>query len=284
MSKWLTDNVKIDLYADPIGGCTAVRYTPYYDMRGYESIDFVVSSPFAGSSNESTAKQNISVQVYKATGSTGGGATAIATATGVASKTATSCDSVCHGKSLMIEFTTRLTHASTGTAFSIAGQKFISATGNSAAYCFNGFASAAASVAAAGFVTSFNAVTCTLSSAWVAELAQASTTVARVIIKPRSETAVPATYHLTATVGTAVGGVGVPSVGVHVAVKTEQLKDGYRYVALGFSQSGASLVASTVTHHQPVSITVLRTVGADAPVVSTAGAVQYSKRLAGTSV
>lgn len=278
MPKWFSEKHKCDIWADPIGGCTAVRYLPYYDMRGYESIDFFVSGAIEGGTVAATAKQNVSAQIYKATDSTGGGATAISSATGVLAKSATAITTVAKAKSLFLEITTAMTDAALGATMTILGQEFISATGNSAAYYFAGLASAESSLVAQGFVTAFNNTNCTLSSAWKAEMGQQSTTKSFVYIRPKGETHVGATVYVSAGGSTVYGGIGIPSVGVHLAVKTEQLKD-CRYVSLGYSQSGASLVTSTVVVRQPISVFVVRTKGDDKPSTMTGMGVGYSKNL-----
>lgn len=280
--EWLTDKHKIDIFADPIGGCTAVRYTPYYDMRGYESIDFVVSGNIAGASNGTTAKQGISAQLYRATGSTGGGSTAISSATGSVSKSATAVTTAVKGKCLDLSFSTRFTHANFGATVTVLGQEFLTATAASAAYYFCGLSCAAATVGAVSFVSQFNATNCTLSSAWKAEMGQSSTGLARVFIRPRSETSVPSSYHVSAG-GSTIIGVGVPAVGVHLAAKTELIGD-YRYVACGFAQTGASLVPSTIVHNQPVAITVIRTLAGNAPPLTTGSDIAFSKRLQATQL
>ena len=278
MPKWFSEGHKIDIWADPIGGCTAVRYLPYYDMRGYESIDFFVSGAIEGGTVAATAKQNVSAQIYKATDSTGGGATAISSATGVLAKSATAITTVAKAKSLFLEITTAMTDAALGATMTILGQEFISATGNSAAYYFAGLASAESSLVAQGFVTAFNNTNCTLSSAWKAEMGQQSTTKSFVYIRPKGETHVGATVYVSAGGSTVYGGIGIPSVGLHLAVKTEQLKD-RRYVSLGYAQTGASLVTSTVVVRQPISVFVVRTKGDDKPSTMTGMGVGYSKNL-----
>jgi hypothetical protein len=282
MPKWFSEGHKVDIWADPIGGCTAVRYLPYYDMRGYESIDFFVSGAIEGGTVAATAKQNVSAQIYRATNSTGGGATAISSATGTIGKTGTAITTVAKGKGLMIEFTTGLTHAAFGATMTILGQQFVSATGNTAAYYFAGLGSAVSSLVAGGFITAFNNTNCTLSSAWKAEKGQHSTSKTFVYIRPKGETFVGATEYVSAGGSTIFGGIGVPSVGMHLSVKTEQLKDS-RYVTLGYAQQGASLVTSTVVVRQPISIFVVRTKGEDRPSVMTGLGVGYSKNLPATA-
>lgn len=282
MPKWFSEGHKIDIWADPIGGCTAVRYLPYYDMRGYESIDFFVSGAIEGGTVGTTAAQNVSAQIYRATNSTGGGATAISSATGVLAKSATAIGTVAKAKSLMIEFNQGLADGNLGATMTVLGQEFISATGNSAAYYFAGLASAESSLVAAGFVTAFNNTNCTLSSAWTAVSGQHSTGKSFVFIRPKGETHVGATVYVSAAGSTVFGGIGIPSVGVHLAVKTEQLKDS-RYVSLGVSQSGASLAVATAAIRQPLSVFVVRTKGDDKPSTMTGMGVGYSKNLPATA-
>ena len=280
--EWLTDRHKINIFADPIGGCTAVRYTQYYDMLGMESIDFVVSANIAGASDGTTAMQNVFAQIYRATGSTGGGAAALSSATGVVAKTGTAITTVARGKCLDLAFTNAITLDIVGATITVLGQEFISATGNTAAYYFQTDGSDAATVTAAGFITAFNNTNCTLSSAWKAEMGQTSSGNARVFIRPRSETAVPSSYHVSAG-GSTLCGIGIPAVGLHLSAKTEHLGD-YRYVALGFSQLGASLVSNTAIHRQPLSITVIRALAGGTPALTTGTEIAYSKRLQATQL
>jgi len=279
--EWLTDRHKINIFADPIGGCTAVRYTQYYDMLGMESIDFIVSANIAGGTDAGTAMQNVFSQIYRATSSTGGGSTALSSATGVVAKTATSVGTVARGKSLLLTFTTDLTHANLNASVTVMGKTFLSKDGGgSAALCFQGLSCAAATVAAVSFVSVFN--TNASLTEWKAEVGQSSTGIAHVFIRPRSETAVSASVHVTG-VGSSIITVGVPAVGVHLAAKTEHLGD-YRYVALGFSQLGASLVASTIIHRQPISVTVIRALAGGTPALTTGTEIAYSKRLQATQL
>ena len=282
MPKWFSEGHKIDIWADPIGGCTAVRYLPYYDMRGYESIDFFVSGAIEGGTVAATAAQNVSAQIYRATDSTGGGATAISSATGTIGKIGTAITTVAKGKGLFIEFTTKLNHAAFGATMAVLGQEFVSATANSAAYFFCGLASAVSSGAAGGFITAFNNTNCTLSSAWKAEKGQLSTTLTYVYIRPKGETFVGATEYVSAGGSTLAGGIGIPSVGMHLAVKTEQLKDS-RYVTIGYAQAGADAVTSTVVVRQPISVFVVRTKGDNKPSTMTGLGVGYSKNLPATA-
>lgn len=283
MPNWFSEKHKVDIWADPIGGCTAVRYLPYYDMRGYESIDFFVSGAIEGGSVAQTAVQNVSAQIYKATNSTGGGATALSSATGALAKSATAITTVAKAKGLFIQFTTALTHAAYGATMTVLGQEFISATGNSAAYYFCSTGSAASSNVAQGFITAFNNTNCTLSSAWKAEAGQHSTSQSYVYIRPKGETHVGATVYVSAGGSTVFGGIGVPSVGVHLAAKTEQLKDA-RYISLGYAQTGASAVTSTVVVRQPLSVFVVRTKADDAPSTMTGLGVGVSRNLPATAV
>lgn len=283
MSRWFDEAHKVDVWADPIGGCTAVRYLPYYDMLGYEEIDFFVSQAIEGGTVAATAMQGLSAQIYKATDSTGGGATALSSATGALAKTGTAIGTVAKGKSLFIEFTTALTHAAYGATMTVLGQEFISATGNSAAYYFCGTGSAKSSAVAGGFITAFNNTNCTLSDRWIAIKGQHSTTLTYVHIRPKGETFVPSSEYVSAGGSTIYGGIGIPSVCLHLAVKQEQLKD-CRYVGLGVASSGASLVTSTVVVRQPLTVFVVRTKETNRPSTMTDMGVGYSKNLPATAL
>jgi len=283
MSRWFDEAHKVDVWADPIGGCTAVRYLPYYDMLGYSEIDFFVSQAIEGGTVAATAKQGVSAQIYKATDSTGGGATALSSATGALAKSATAITTVAKAKGLFIEFTTALTHVAFGATMTVLGQEFISATGNSAAYYWCGLGSAVSTRTAQGFVTAFNNTNCTLSSAWKAELGQTSTTLSYVYIRPKGETHVGSSVYVSAGGSTIYGGIGIPSVALHLAVKQEQLKD-CRYVSLGIASSGASLVTSTVVVRQPLAVFVVRTKETNRPATMTDMGVGYSKNLPATAL
>lgn len=281
MGKNFTDRNKIDLWADPIGigiQDTSMRYTQYYDMRGYESIDFLVSGIFEGSTHGQTAIQYTDFQIYKATDSSGGGNTAVSSATGRMTKVGTAITTAAKAKSLYISFSTKINDAAMGATFSVLGQDFFSATGNSAAGAFAGLSSVAATVAALSFITAFN--THTSATAWKAELGPTCTAFAEVMIRPKSETAVGSTVYVSAG-GSTVLPVGVPRMGGHLGIKTEHLRDGYRYVALGM-KSGASGMTTGTWVRRPVSVFAIRKRADDAPIASTGSDIQFSKNTYGT--
>jgi hypothetical protein len=280
----LSNKFKVDLWADPIGisrQLDVIRYTQWYDMSGYESIDFFMSGMFEGSTHGQTAIQYNDFQIYKATNSSGGGATAITTATGKMSKVGTEITTAAKAKSLFINFTTKLVHTNLGATITVLGKEFFSADpGASVAKAFSGLASAAATVSAESFISVFN-TNASLSS-WKAEMGVTSTGRAVVMIKPRTETAVGATVYVSAGGSTLVS-VGVPGMGGHLGIKTELLRDGYRYVALGMAAS-ASGMTTGVSGSRPVSVFALRARSNDGPIASTGTDIQFSRSLKATQL
>ena len=280
MSKRFMDDHKVDMWADPIMTNTAVRYTQWYDMYGHNEINFFVSGAFEGSSHGTTAVQFINFQIYKATNSTGGGATAVSSATGRFSKVGTAITTAAKAKSLFIGFTTaHLTNASLGATLSILGKDFLSATANSAAGAFCGLSSVAATVGAESFKTAFN--THASLSSWVAEVGPANTAAAYVTIRPKSETAVGATVYVKAG-GSTIIPVGVPGMGGHLSIKTELLGEGYRYVALGIKCGSSGMTTGANYVRQPVSVFAIRTAANDSPTISTKADVQFNKNVEAT--
>lgn len=271
----LRDRTKIDVWSDPVGigrQSTAVRYTPWYDMQNYQSIDFVVQSMFEGTTYGTTSAQYSDFQIYKATDSSGGGSTAISSATGRMTKAGTAITTAAKAKALMLTFDQSLSDGNLGATVSLLGQDFLTAdVGGSAAGAFCGLASVAATVVAKSFCSVFN--THTSCTAWKAELGETSTGRAVVYIRPKSETAVAASVYVSAGGSTLIP-VGVPQMGGHLGITTDLLRDGYRYVALGIAQSASGL--TTGQPCKPVSVTVLRERAADGPVASTGSDVQFS--------
>ena len=279
----LKNGLKVDVWADPVGigrHTTSVRYTPWYDMRDYKSIDFVVQAMFEGSTYGTTSAQYTDFQLYKATDSSGGGSTAISSATGRMTKAGTAITTAEKAKALYITFDQSLADGNLGATVSILGQDFLTAdVGGSAAGAFAGLASVAATVVAKSFVSVFN--THTSCTAWKAELGETSTGRAMVYIRPKSETAVAASVYAYAGGSTLIP-VGVPQLGGHLGISADLLRDGYRYVALGMAQGASGL--TTGLPYKPVSVTVLRERAADSPVASTGSDIQFSKVYRATMV
>ena len=72
-------------------GSTVAEYTPYYDMRNYDRIDFIVQALAkldATGALGATDYQKLTLAAYQATSATGGGAAAIASATAIIGKDA----------------------------------------------------------------------------------------------------------------------------------------------------------------------------------------------------
>ncbi len=265
MAKRFGEQYKIDIWGDPYGS-TVEQFTPYFDMLGFDGIDFIVNAGVLAATQASTGVGVITCRLLQATGATGGGATAISSATAVMTKGGTVVSTGSHGKSLLLRFTT-LTAAATVT---VLGQEFIASTNGSAAYYFAGLASNAATVASEGFKTAFNATNNTLSSAWVATTHASGP---YVFIRPKTVTSVPSSYYVSAAGSTLIN-VGIPELGGHIGIDSQYLKDGCRYVSLG---AKSSVVAT------PITVTVIRK-KADGPAANTNEQIAVSKYITTTSV
>ena len=81
-------NVVVDSFST---GSTVAQFTKYYDMRNYRKCEFLVSGRTQlgpATASGSTSKQQFNLIAYQATSATGGGATAISSATAIIGKDA----------------------------------------------------------------------------------------------------------------------------------------------------------------------------------------------------
>jgi len=265
MAKRFGEQYRIDIWGDPYGS-TAEQFTPYFDMLGYDSIDFIINSGIRASTAESTYQGTVVCRLMQASNATGGGATAISSATACMSKGGTAVTTASHGKSLVVSFTT----LSSGATVTVLGQQFIANSSASAAYYFSGAASVQATVASEGFKTAFNSPNNTLSSAWVATTHASGP---YVFIRPKTVTSIDSTFYVSAAGSTLIN-VGIPELGGHIGFDAQYLKDGCRYVSCGVK-------GGTVAN--PIAITVIRK-KSSLPADNTNEQIAVSKYVTTTSV
>jgi hypothetical protein len=227
----LQERIKIDLGRFSTGS-TTVEYTPYYDMQNYDSIDFIVSAlPRLDSSGDlgGIDYQKMTIAAYQATSATGGGSSAISSATAIIGKdSATGISTSAKCREGYIFFSTIADDAAlevtVGTAV------FTGATSDSAAMFFECAASEAATVACQGFVNCFNDATnntaTALTANWKAATLAAGVPWVRILPKDPDGT------HLLTLGSTGSSQIGVAgAVTAHIRVEKQYLSK--RYVALG---------------------------------------------------
>lgn len=234
-------------------GATTEQFTPYVSMLGYRRADFLVSGlvnlSAAGAAGGSTGIQQFTCRVMQASNSTGGGATALSSATAIIGKNAASGISTAakcrEGRIIFgtLDKATNLTLTVGTAAYQTA----------SAATTANRFvvkeASANASVAAENFVAMFNAATNNTATAvtakWQAATIAGGGGACRIFPKDQDGTDL---LILGATTGGTMVGLG----GVfeaHIGVDAQYLTDGKTHVALG--------VLSTINAN-PFTVTLVR--------------------------
>lgn len=230
-------------------GSTTEQVTDYFDMRGYRRADFylagLVRIPSSGDLGSSAAQQFV-CRVLQASDSSGGGASAISSATAVVGKnsaTGFSTTQKCREGHLYFSVLDKATNLT----ITINGAAYQSASASTAA---NRFvvkeASANASVAGENFATMFNSTANNTATAVQGNWKCATEAGGWVRIVPRDRDST----HLLA-IGT-TGGSMVTMGGVfeaHVGVEAQFLGDGKRYVALG--------VKST-SHANAYTVTIVR--------------------------
>jgi hypothetical protein len=231
------------------GFATTVQYTRFFDMQNYESIDFLVSQRVqlaATGAEGATSKQQLTLAAYQATSATGGGASAISSATAVIGKDATAgFTTAAKCRYGLIHFSTLGLKANNQITIGTAVY-----TGSSAATTANLFehagATAAATQAVAGFLAMFNNATNNTSTAitqnWHAT-AIAGQVWVRILPKDPDGTHL---LSMSNTAGSTFIGCGGVFNG-HVSVNRQFLKK--RYVALG---------VTATADETPYTVTVIR--------------------------
>lgn len=258
------NKVRIGLFST---GSTSEIFTPYYAMKDARRIDFefagLVKLPSSGALGGSTGIQQFTLRVMQASNSTGGGASAMSSATALVGKdAATGISTAAKCREGFINFTT-LTSAvpievSVGTAaYSIstvaAGVHIAEVTSQSAA-----------TVACQAFVTMFNSTVNNTATAitanWQAATEAAGVPFVRIIPKDQDGTHL---LSLGTTGSTQVGLGGVFK--AHIGVDRQFMADGKTHIALG--------VKSTI-NTCPFTVHVVREVD-NQPAMS----VTYSKSM-----
>jgi hypothetical protein len=247
-------------------GSTTEKISKYYDMQKSKRVDFffsgLVKLPSSGALG-GTDFQNFTLRVLQATDSTGGGASALSSATAVVGKnsaTGISADVKC--REGFINFST-LTSA-VPIAITVGTAVYSVSTVAAGVHVAESASQAAATAACQAFVTMFNSTvnnTATgITANWLAATEAAGVPFVRIVPKDPDGT------HLLALSATGSSQAGVGGVfTAHIAVDRQFMGDGKRYIAIG--------VKST-EHANPYTITVIREMD-NQPAVP----VTYSKSL-----
>lgn len=249
-------------------GSTAGAYTPYYSMQDYNRIDFVfnglVKLPSSGALG-ATDYQKFTLAAYQASNSTGGGSSALATATAITGVDgAASITTAVKCREGRIYFSTIADDAAL--TINVGSAAYISATSGSAAMYFACAASAAATVAAQGFVTMFNSTANNTATAitanWYAATDAAG--VAWVKILPVD----PDGTHLLTMNTTGSSQIGLGGVfSAHIGIDRQFMGEGKTHIALNVksTEHGNHYAVNVFREavYQPVkSVTVSKSINA----------------------
>jgi hypothetical protein len=218
---------KVDIALFDTTGSTAEKVTPlYYDMRGYDHIDFLIS---AGNGPGSTVTGTLTARILQAPTATNP-ATVIPVSSATVSGGAATSYQVSGAAVLGLVFTT----LASGATFSVNGLQFsFDSTAIATANVINSTgATAQATVASEAFVTQFNSSNCTLSPYFVASTEDGAT----VLIRPKD----PGSTTLTAT-GTTLVAPRAKTMGLHVGMDVDKMSTNNRYVGVGVKSTGAAM-------------------------------------------
>jgi hypothetical protein len=255
MGKELQERYKIDLLQFDSTGSTTPNISRYYDMYGYRRADFLISGRTLMTIASTGAQAMYTAQVYLATDCSGGGQTALSSATAIVGKSATvniTATAKCNELWLVwdtAEYKTTALSMTIGTAVFVSS----SAASVAMAYACAG-ASLAATVASEGFITMFNSTVLNTSTVltenWVALHPHSSVTKAadaRVrIVRKNADSTHTLLFTQDATCTHVNFGMGFTA---HIGVDTQHLPDGKRYIAIAVNSSDTE---------QPYSVTLLR--------------------------
>lgn len=232
-------------------GSTVEKFTPYYSMKGYRRADFLVAGRInvtgAGAAGATTIQQFV-CRVMQASNSTGGGASAMSSATALVGKDSASGISVAmKSREGWINFGTL--DKATALTITVGTAAYLSDSVSTAANTFPVLGSSlAATVAAQAFVTMFNAATNNTSTAitalWAASTEKAALPYVRIMPKDPDGTDL---LHLGTTNSSMVSVGGVFE--AHIGVDRQFMKDDKTHIALG--------IKSTSDEH-PFVVTVIR--------------------------
>ena len=226
-------------------GATTEQFTPYYPMAGYRRADFIVSGLVqltASGAAGATSIQQFTCRVLQASDSTGGGASALSSATALVGKdSATGISSSMKMREGRISFST-LTSA-VPVQVVIAGVTYTGATVAAANQFACASAAAAGTVASEGFKTMFNSTVNNTSTAVTEKWTCATMAGAfiRIIAKDPDGTDL-LTLGTTGSTQIGIGGIFQ----AHIGVPSEFLSDGKTHVALGIK---STLNANPFTVH-----------------------------------
>lgn len=226
-------NVQIGLFST---GATTEQFTPYYPMAGYRRADFLVSGLVqlsASGAAGASAVQQFTCRVLQASNATGGGASALSSATALVGKdSATGIGTAMKLREGRISFST-LTSA-VPIEVAIAGVTYTGATVAAANQFACASAAAAATVASEGFMTMFNSTANNTATAVTAKWQAATMAGAFVRIIPKDQDGTDL-LTLGTTGGTQLGIGGVFQ--AHIGVDAQFLGDGKTHVALGIKST-----------------------------------------------
>jgi hypothetical protein len=261
MADEFQEKYKADIALFDTTGATAEQISQYFDMLNYSRIDFVAQTKQIPLAANSTAAGSVVLRLLSASNATGGGASAISSATVTIGRTSTGGIVALANRAneIYIQFTT----LASGATFSVGGYdwSFDSTADVTARILDSTGATGQASVAMEAFATAFNSTANNpIATAW----ACATVSSGLCVIRPLA--GVDPTTYLTATGSTKVNvGIG-RSIG-HLGLDVQHLGDGKRYVAIGSKSSNNAV---------PIVITVFRE-SQKSPVVQYA--VQASKSM-----
>lgn len=241
--------VQIGLFST---GSTTEKVSPYYSMRDYRRVDFhvagLVKLPSSGALGGATGIQQFTCRVLQASNSTGGGASAMSSATALVGKdAATGLSTSMKCREGLINFS--ILDKGTDLSITIGTAVYQSASASTAVMRFPvSGASLAATVACQAFVTMFNAATNNTATAitanWQAATEAAAVPWVRIIPKDPDGTHL---LSIGTTGGTMVGLGGVFT--AHIGVDRQFMADGKTHLAIG--------VKSTINTN-PFAVTVIR--------------------------
>jgi hypothetical protein len=260
------NKVQIGLFSAT--GSTVELFTPYYSMKDYRRVDFLIAGhvkvPAAGAAGGATDFQRFTCRVMQASNSTGGGASAMSSATAIIGKDlATGFSTAAKCREGWINFETL--DKGTDLSITIGTAVYQSASASTAVMRFPvSGASLAATVACQAFVTMFNAATNNTATAitalWEAATAPAAIPWVRIIPKDPDGTHL---LSMSGTNGTMVGFGGVFT--GHIGIDRQFMADGKTHIALGIKST---------EHGNPFAVTIIRE--ADYPPVKI---IEYSKSM-----
>lgn len=244
--KEFQESKKIDFAVFDTTGSTAEQVSPYFDMLGYDRIDFLVQGKLVPTAALSTLVQQYSMRLLQASGATGAGSTAISSATAVMGRSVKNCVSLADkANEIYIQFTT----LASGATFSIAGYQysFDSMAIPTSRVMDSTGATGQASVAAEAFITNFNSTANNpLATVWKAS------SVASALVKVGPYNVDAQSTYLTATGSTLVN-MGMGNCIGHLAIDSQFLSDGKRYVAIGIKTTDAAAPIVAVAMRQPIN-------------------------------